>query len=110
MKDFTPTTVSKVKAYNYSQKIEKEAVEVVIKTKGDFIFGFLHIRPIVRIIDDLLNAEKFVAVTNATIYDSQGKVLFQTNFMALNRDDVTYVIPRSEIRRLKDPESMTRAE
>jgi len=89
------------KAFNYSEKIDKVAVEVVIKTKREIIFGNIHIRPIIRIIDDLLNAEKFIAITNAKIYNSQGKVSFRTDFLALNRDEITYIIPRSEIQDMK---------
>lgn len=87
---------------SYSQKVEKITVEVVIKTKQDIILGSLHIRPIVRMIDDLLNADKFLAVTDAVVYDIRGNALFKTNFMALNRDDITYVVPQAELKELKN--------
>ncbi len=92
-----PTMQQIAEAFNYSEKIDKTAVAAVIRTKQDIIIGYLHVRPIVRIIDELLNAKKFLAVTNATVYDIHGKVLFRTNFLAINRDDVTYIIPRHEM-------------
>jgi hypothetical protein len=87
---------------SYSQKIEKISVEVIIKTKDDIILGSLHIRPIMRMIDDLLNAEKFLAVTDAVVYDRRGNALFKTNFLAINRDDITYVVPQDELKELKN--------
>jgi hypothetical protein len=86
---------------SYSQKIEKVTVDVVIKTKQDIILGSLHIRPIVRMIDELLDADKFIAVTNAVVYDSRGNALFKTDFLALNRDDISYVVPQQELKELK---------
>ena len=64
--------------------------------------GSIHIRPIVRIIDDLLAAEQFIAVTDAVVYDSRGKALFKTKFMAVNRDEITYVVPQQELKELKN--------
>ena len=75
---------------------------MIIKTKEDIILGSIHIRPIVRMIDDLLASEQFLAVTDAVVYDSRGNALFKTKFMALNRDEITYVVPQQEVQELKN--------
>jgi hypothetical protein len=94
-----PTTSMKqiAEAFTFSERIEKEAVAVIIRTGPDFILGYAHIRPSIRFIDTLMNAEKFLAITHAVVYDNLGKVLFRTNFLSLNRDEITYIIPRNEM-------------
>lgn len=84
-------------AFAYPNKVEKETVAAVIRTKGEVILGRIHIRPVLRVIDELVSAEQFIAVTDARVYDMNGKILFQTKFLALNRDDITYLIPRDEM-------------
>jgi hypothetical protein len=41
--------------------------------------------------------EKFIAVTDAVIYSPDGQVLYQANFLAVQREEIIWVMPDSEI-------------
>lgn len=92
-----PSMSKLAEAFSYNDKVDKTAVASVIRTEDELIMGYLHVRPIVRMLDELLNAEKFIAVTDATVFDGEGNTLFRTKFMAVNRESVVYIIPREEI-------------
>jgi hypothetical protein len=41
--------------------------------------------------------EKFLAITDAVILLPDGQVFFETKFLAVQRDEIIWVIPESEI-------------
>ena len=47
--------------------------------------------------DELDLPEKFIAITDAVIYSPDGQVLYQANFLAVQRDEIIWVLPDSEI-------------
>lgn len=81
----------------FSDKIHKESIPVVIQSQNEVILGNIHIRPALRIIDELINAEQFLAVTEAVVYDRSGTAKFRTNFMTVNKEHVVFIIPRDEM-------------
>jgi hypothetical protein len=97
-----PTMQQISDAFTHSERIEKEAVAVIIRTRTDIIAGYMHIRKIIRFIDTLLTADKFIVVTNATVHNQAGQVMFRTKFLSVNRDEISYIIPRHEMPGHKD--------
>ena len=81
----------------FSDKIHKEIVPVVIQSRNDVILGNVHIRPALRMLDELINSEQFLAVTDATVYDRSGVAKFRTKFMTVNKEHVVFIIPRDEM-------------
>lgn len=77
--------------------IEKQPVAVIIHTAHNTIVGEIYIRPMMRIIDEINRAEKFLAVTNAVICDLSGSAGVQANFAAVNREHIISIVPKHEI-------------
>ena len=51
-----------------------------------------------RVIDELTFEEKFIAITNAEIFGVGGKTLIQTDFVAINRQDIIWMAPEENIK------------
>lgn len=86
----------------FTDVITKEPVKVILQTTNHLIKGELHIRINQRLKDELDNSNPFLAITNATISDLNGQALYQTNFMAVNRNHIIWLIPEKEIINLQD--------
>ena len=82
----------------YTDMVKKESVPVTIMTVNHKIIGKIHIRPDQRIKDELDNDEKFLAITDATVISMQGDVIVLTGFLAIQRNQIVWVIPDSKIK------------
>ena len=81
----------------YSDKIEKVAKRVVLQTLNDVILGDFHYRPRLRLIDELISGDQYLAITNATVYDKAGRARFKSKFLSVNRDHIVLIIPWDEM-------------
>ncbi|MEA4907591.1 MAG: hypothetical protein GYA17_12605 [Chloroflexi bacterium] len=81
----------------FTQIISKTPVEVYIQLENYHIRGNIHTRPEDRIKDEVNLPERFLAVTDATIFSAQGEALQRTNFIAVNREHILWVVPVSDI-------------
>jgi hypothetical protein len=80
----------------YTDLIKKDAVEAIIMTTTHQIKGVIYIRPDQRMKDELDSNESFLAVTNATVYSEQGEIIQQSDFIAIQRAQIVWVIPASK--------------
>ena len=87
----------------FTENIEKIAVKVVVHTPSAIIIGEIYARPRLRLIDEIINGDPYLAITNAEIYDKSSKARLNTKFLILNRDQVELLIPWDDIERKKDP-------
>lgn len=73
------------------QHVSKSKVRVFAMVDGWRIEGDLHVLDGSRLTDSINSKTKdFLAVTDATIYDATtGSLLFETPFLALNRDSIS---------------------
>jgi len=76
--------------------IRKEKAEVVIWTEMFRIEGSVHFIPKARI-SDLLNRQdiSFIPLTDVIMFDHAGKELKRTNFLAINKNQITVLSLRS---------------
>jgi len=81
----------------FTDIIPKTPIPVMIQTFTHRIHGNIHISQDRRLKDELDLPEKFIAITDAFIYLSDGQVLYQANFLAVLRDQIIWVMPDSEI-------------
>jgi hypothetical protein len=81
----------------YTDVISKTPVPVMIQTVTHRIVGNIHVSQERRLKDELDLAEKFVAVTQAVIYSSDDQILYQANFLAVQRAEIVWVIPVGDI-------------
>jgi hypothetical protein len=81
----------------FTNVVSKDAVLVTIQTLIHLIHGYIYVRPGERIKDELAHSDGFLAVTDATVYNSQGVELYQAGFLAVNREHIVWLIPDEEI-------------
>jgi hypothetical protein len=80
----------------YTEIISKVTVPAMIQTTRHRIQGLVHIRPNGRFKDELDNDEPFLAVTAAKIFNEEGEVLFEADFISVRRAQIVWVIPNEE--------------
>jgi hypothetical protein len=81
----------------FTDIISKTPIPAMIQTVTHRIHGNIHIAQDHRIKDELDLTEKFIAVTDAVIYLPDGQVLYRAGFLAVQRDQIVWVVPDSEI-------------
>ncbi len=81
----------------HTNVISKIPIESIIQTTSHRIEGKVHIRPDDRLKDELSSSDCFLAVTDAIIYDVDGRVLYETNFLSVHRDQIIWIIPLHEL-------------
>jgi hypothetical protein len=81
----------------FTDVISKIPTPVMIQTINHLIHGNIHVAQDRRLKDELDLPEKFIAITDAVIYLPEGQILYQTNFLAVQRDEIIWVMPDSEI-------------
>jgi hypothetical protein len=81
----------------FTQVISKKPYTVIIQTTRQTIRGTIHVRPNERVIDEINNSAKFIAVTDATVVDLDGNMLYQSSFVTLNRDQIIWLLPMDDI-------------
>ncbi|MCB0118691.1 MAG: hypothetical protein H6634_14960 [Anaerolineales bacterium] len=80
----------------YTNVIHKVAVPSIVQTTNNLIRGFIHVRNDERLKDELENNETFVAVTDANIYNAEGQVIYSSPFIALQKNQIVWVMPLDE--------------
>lgn len=81
----------------FTPVISKDDVSVIIQTGAHRIRGKMYVRPDERIKDELNKNEQFLAITDANVFDMDGNLLYSTEFIAVNRDQVVWVVPQEEL-------------
>jgi hypothetical protein len=87
----------------FTNIITKETVPAKIQTQAHLVEGEIHVRAGQRLKDEMDLAEPFLAVTNATLYTSDGQVLLRTRFIAIKREQIVWVTPSDDILKEKNP-------
>jgi len=77
----------------YTDIVKKQPGSVVIQTVTHLVRGLVHVREGERLKNELERDEMFLAVTNATVYGADDKVLFTVPFMAIQRAQVIWIMP-----------------
>jgi len=81
----------------FTKVISKVPVDVIIQTTIQLIHGKIHVKLEERLSDELNLEEKFLPVTNAVIYSVEGKILYEANFLSINRSQIIWIIPATEL-------------
>ena len=76
----------------FTDVVTKDAIQAVIQTTTHQIHGHIHIRKDVRLKDELDLNQTFLAVTNAEVLATDGQVLYRTDFIAIQRGQIVWII------------------
>jgi hypothetical protein len=77
----------------FTDIVTKVAIQATIQTTTHMMRGQLHVRRDQRIKDELDYNEKFLALTDVSILGPDGQSLFQAPFVAVQREQIVWVIP-----------------
>lgn len=87
----------------FTDVINKAPVRVLIQTTTlQRIKGKMFVSPDERVKDELNHAERFLAVEDASVYDHQGNLIQQCAFIAVNRDQIAWLIPHDDSDKTKE--------
>lgn len=81
----------------FTPKITKDQREVLIQTTSQQIRGFFHVQMDLRLLDEVNETNHFLALTDVEILDGNEKVLYKSNFLAINTDQIIWILPVDEI-------------
>lgn len=84
----------------FTPVVAKDPVPVIIQTLLHRIEGILYIRPDDRVTDAINTDEQFIPLTDVEVVNTQGKKIFNTDFLLVNRDHIIWMFPVDE----KEPE------
>lgn len=80
----------------YTNVISKIAVSSILQTTTHLIRGLVHVRQGDRLKDELENGESYVAVTNASVYNANGKIAYRSPFLAVHKNQIVWIMPSEE--------------
>ena len=81
----------------FTDIIRKDEVPALVQTLTNLVHGNLYLRPDQRFKDEMNQGQdKFIAVTNATVYAGDGSVLCHSQFLTLNKAHIVWIRPDEE--------------
>ena len=80
----------------FTNIVAKIPVRSTIQTTMQLIQGNVHVRRGERLKDELDRDETFLAVTDASVLDVNGKTLFEASFLAVQRAQIIWIRPDQE--------------
>jgi len=80
----------------FTNVVTKEPVDVIIQTTTYKILGKVHVKIDFRFKDEINTVEPFLAVTDAQVLGSSEEILLQTQFIAVGKSQIVWIIPQDE--------------
>ena len=80
----------------FTEIVSKDNVPVIVQTATHRIEGQLYVRVGYRLKDELNVDEQFIAVTDAKVYNQEGNLVYQSEFLAINRQRMIWVIQKND--------------
>ena len=78
----------------FTDVISKVAIRATVQTVGQRIEGSIHVRANERISDELVRDDPFLPMTSATVFDRDGRVQYECDFISIRRSQIVWIIPR----------------
>ncbi|MBC8335447.1 MAG: hypothetical protein ISR59_12325 [Anaerolineales bacterium] len=77
----------------FTDIITKIPTPVLVQTTTHLINGTVHVRKDARLKDELNQDIDFLALTEADVLNPEGKVLYHTEFIAVQKKQIVWVMP-----------------
>ncbi|MBT3323077.1 MAG: hypothetical protein HN392_12410 [Anaerolineae bacterium] len=77
----------------FTDVISKTPVDVLVQTTTHLIQGVVHVQKDERLQDELDQESNFLALTDVRILDADGKISYKSDFIAIQRQQIIWVIP-----------------
>jgi len=89
----------------FTEKVTKDRVRVIIQTCANRLTGHLHIPPDQRMKDNLNDSSGFLAVTDGSLLDEEGRDTQPFDFLAINKEQIIWVIEEEGRQPIESPGS-----
>jgi hypothetical protein len=80
----------------FTDIVTKKPIHATVQTTTHLMRGRIHVRRDQRIKDELDVNETFLAITDVNVLSSDGQILFEAPFMAVNRTHIVWVLPEQD--------------
>ncbi len=80
----------------FTNIISKRPEAVIIQTATHRIYGAVHVRPDERLLDELNREGLFLAMTAVQVLDLQGQLEYASEFLAVNKQEIIWILPESD--------------
>jgi hypothetical protein len=80
----------------FTDIVTKESLNATIQTLTVRITGKIHVRVQQRLKDELNRDDQFIAVTDAVVTNTRGEVVYRSDFLTVNRDQIVWLSPNTE--------------
>lgn len=77
----------------FTEVIQKRAIPARIQTTRQMIQGKVHAHPDKRVTDELDGPLTFLAVTEAQVFDEQGRPVGTFPFLSVNKTQIVWLAP-----------------
>ena len=77
----------------FTEFISKDAIYSHIQTRDHYIQGYVHVRKDERLSDEINKDSTFLAITKAEIFSLEGEMLYTSDFLAVNRSQIVWLMP-----------------
>lgn len=78
--------------------MNSEAKTKIVVLMGHYrITGTIDLLPGARVTDFLMESREFIAITDAEVWDLNGRKLFASSFMNANRDLIELIMPEDTV-------------
>jgi len=71
--------------------------KIVVMMGNYRITGSIDIVPGTRVTDFLMECKEFIAITDAAVWDLNGRKLITSSFMSVNRDRIELIMPEENV-------------
>ena len=80
----------------FTDVISKVAVPATVQTVAQKIEGSIHVRQNERLTDELVRDDPFLPMTSAKVFDHQGRMEFECDFISIRRSQIVWIVPRDD--------------
>jgi len=77
----------------YTDVVTKVSIPAMLQTTTHLLRGTIHVRQGGRLKDELEGSEQFIALTLVEVCERDGKVLYQTPFLAIQKSQIVWIMP-----------------
>lgn len=77
----------------FTEVVSKTPVNATLQTVRHRMAGTVHVRRDERLKDELDRNEGFMAVTDVTVFNEDGTVMYKVPFLAVKREHIVWVFP-----------------
>jgi len=79
-------------------RVPTDRIEAIVRTTVQVVVGRLHAEPGKRLKDEMNHTStRFIAVTEARVYDPAGALLYETDFVLLANEQIVSITPWTSI-------------